>query len=933
MSAQIPMRGRDEELAEIGAALGDAARGRGATLLVEGAPGIGKSRLLAEAAATARRLHLRVGSGEAQAGQHMMPLAPLLAALFEGTSPLLDAAVLDELSGRVEERYWLLQELGALLESEASREPLVIALDDLQWADPGTLIALRTLPAGLAGLPIVWLLATRGGDAGADLRTMVSGLAHHGVRRLPLRPLSDAAVAAVVADVLRAEGEPAVMELARTAGGNPFLLRQLLEGLLEEGLVRVDGGRAELLQRRLPRRVRDSMSQRLDRLSVPTREVVTVASALGARFSVQLLAAMLDRSPADLVAPLEEAIANDLLTESEGQLTFRHALLHDGVLATLSEPMRRGLQRQAADALLAAGAEPVAVARQLAATAQVGDRPAVATLRQAAAALHRADADAAADLSVRALELTTDDDPVRAPLVVETATLLHAALRHDASYALASDALNRVLSPDDEAEVRLTFARMNSRDPEVAIAEGRRALALPGISPRYRARHLGWLTYNLVLTGRLAEARNLVDPALEAAQGTGDEEAAGALRFALALLERARGRLGPERELLNQAIERFTAAGLDNAARAADITRVRLFAENGALGDALARSSDGLAGAQREGQEWLLNLWLLWRGQLLFDAGRLRDANAEAEAAVAMGEQAAMDFSISHGHLLAGRVALHTGDAGRVQAAVAVARRLHATTTPSVRRRGSWLLALVAMAEGDPVGAATWLEDDVLPYSQAAVTSGDITHPAAVVRIGLAAGRPGLAHAAVELAERYERQNPGNPVVAAVAAASRGLLHQDVDELQRAAELYRAGGRRLALAATLEDLGLVLTGAGRPEQAIAVLTDALDVFVTIGATADTRRVHRRLRELGVRRALDARSRPRRGWGSLTEAELEVARLVAGGHTNRTVADQLSLSPHTVSSHVRHAFAKLDINSRVELARIVLEHESAGAPVP
>src|SRR4051794_16867498 len=236
MTAQIAFRGRDEELAEIGAALGDAARGRGATILVEGPPGIGKTRLLAEAAAMARRLHLRVGNGEAQAGQHVMPLAPLLAALFEGPSPLLHAGLLDDLSGRVEERYWLLQELGALLEAEAAREPLVIALDDLHCADAGTLIALRTLPAGLAGLPIVWLLTSRGGHADTDLRTMVSAGGRGAVRRPRLSPLSDAAVASIVAAPLRGEREPAVMELARTAGGNPFLLGQLLQGLLEEGL-------------------------------------------------------------------------------------------------------------------------------------------------------------------------------------------------------------------------------------------------------------------------------------------------------------------------------------------------------------------------------------------------------------------------------------------------------------------------------------------------------------------------------------------------------------------------------------------------------------------------------------------------------------------------------------------------------------------------
>jgi DNA-binding CsgD family transcriptional regulator len=90
-------------------------------------------------------------------------------------------------------------------------------------------------------------------------------------------------------------------------------------------------------------------------------------------------------------------------------------------------------------------------------------------------------------------------------------------------------------------------------------------------------------------------------------------------------------------------------------------------------------------------------------------------------------------------------------------------------------------------------------------------------------------------------------------------------------------------------------------------------------------------VRRRLLELGIRRRRRARPRPGAGWGGLTAAELAVVRLVAEGATNRQAAERLFLSPHTVSSHLRHAFEKLTIRSRVELAMLYAEREAE--PVP
>jgi DNA-binding CsgD family transcriptional regulator len=85
-------------------------------------------------------------------------------------------------------------------------------------------------------------------------------------------------------------------------------------------------------------------------------------------------------------------------------------------------------------------------------------------------------------------------------------------------------------------------------------------------------------------------------------------------------------------------------------------------------------------------------------------------------------------------------------------------------------------------------------------------------------------------------------------------------------------------------------------------------------------------VARRLRDHGVRRPSASPQRPATGWDSLTESELRVVRVVGAGATNREAADELFLSPHTVSSHLRHAFVKLEIRSRVELARLAVAHD-------
>ncbi|MEA2145705.1 MAG: hypothetical protein QOG59_1292, partial [Solirubrobacteraceae bacterium] len=423
------IRGRDVALGALGHVLDCVRSGSGAVLLIEGAAGMGKSRLLAEGQKMARRLGFPVGIGAAEPSESVAELAPLLRALFDGSEPLLDRAGLSRLHAAPEQRYWRLQDLQSLLEGAALDRPLIILLDDLQWADSGTAAALRALPPGLASLPIGWVIAMRPDHGPGHLRSTVEYLADEGAERLVLEPLSPAAVTQVATDVIRAEPDEALVRMAREAGGNPFLLVELLEGLRNEELVTVDGGQATLTDYRLPERVRASMRERLDRMSESARQVGTVAGSLGRTFSVSEMSEMLGLPPAALLTSVEQLIEAGIFRVRGDQLAFQHDLIREAVRGACAPSARRALDRQAADVMLARGGLPVEVAVQLAASAVPGDEVAIRTLLAAAEALATTDPGASADHSSRALDLAPERHPLRGPLVVQAAMSLHAAGR------------------------------------------------------------------------------------------------------------------------------------------------------------------------------------------------------------------------------------------------------------------------------------------------------------------------------------------------------------------------------------------------------------------------------------------------------------------------------------------------------------------------
>ena len=134
--------------------------------------------------------------------------------------------------------------------------------------------------------------------------------------------------------------------------------------------------------------------------------------------------------------------------------------------------------------------------------------------------------------------------------------------------------------------------------------------------------------------------------------------------------------------------------------------------------------------------------------------------------------------------------------------------------------------------------------------------------------------------------------------------------------------MLHSSSRPLLYAAAAEDAGGELARTDHPDKAIHQLNAAFDTYLHHEALADARRVGRALRRLGVHRRIVSQPRAKTGWDSLTDSELKVVNLIAQGVTNQSVATQLHLSPHTVKAHLHNAFAKLGINSRVELSQLM-----------
>ncbi|HEY2437649.1 MAG TPA: AAA family ATPase, partial [Solirubrobacteraceae bacterium] len=686
-----PLRGRGDELAAIGGRLDEVRSGVGSVIIVEGRAGLGKTRLLDACASMAAERSFRVGRGVTEPHREVVELAALFDALFDGDDPLVARDALSDHHASPEQRFWLLQDIQALIEKAALRDPLLICLDDLQWGGASCAVAMRQLPQRLASLPVGWVLAFRPNHGLPPVQSAKDQLQEAGAEMIRLGSLRRAAIAEIAADVLGAEPDEELLHKAELVRGNPFLLIEFLRGLQDDGIVTVESGRARLLEDRLPRRVSDDMRGRLLRMSPTADRLATLASALGRRFSLYDLAEMSRMAVADLLDPVKELVQADIFTDSGGRLAFGHDLIREAVRASSSVPVRRALDRQAADVLLARGALPVEVARQLADSAEPGDETAIATLLQAADTLGTTDPGTAAELAGRALELAPARHPLRGPLVARRAVSLFAAGLGEEGRRFADTALRQALPAEEEARVRFSVASMFDIAPDLRADNARAALALPDLTADLRSWLWAALFHNLVVAGRIDEALAIESKARAAVYSSRNH----ACWFAFELPESAvhyhAYGFGRGLEILQTAERRGLEGQEDARQRLAHNFRSWILAATDRYGEALGVIDEGVAAAQRDRQNWALRVFETTRGRQMLQMGQF------GEAAVALEGR----FSRDEAHLIVGvldapsivglgKLKIHTGDEHGAAEMTEIAKIMLRTSAPSVQSHAAW---------------------------------------------------------------------------------------------------------------------------------------------------------------------------------------------------------------------------------------------------
>lgn len=380
--------GRPAELAALAAAWAAAGAGRGTAVVVTGEPGIGKTRLV-EAFATRAGAAVRWGRcAEIGGAPPYWPWQQVLGGLPEGAGGSDPGA-----------RFALGLDTARRLRAAAGEAPLLVVLDDLQWADPDSLHVLEVVLSQLHGSRLLLALTCREEAAGSPALTRVLGAAVRlpGARRLPLGGLDTGEVAALAAELTgTALDDDAARVLAERSAGNPFFVTELA------AVGAPDGGA-------VPAGVRDVVRLRLDGLPGPVRDVLAVAAVAGREVSVAVLVAALGDGGDAAGDPVGDALRAGLLVEpAPGRVRTAHDLVREVVLTDLGPVPRAVLHGRLADALTAApaaatSAAAIAVHRSEAAAGRPDRAAALACLAAAREAIDRAGVEDADALAARGL--------------------------------------------------------------------------------------------------------------------------------------------------------------------------------------------------------------------------------------------------------------------------------------------------------------------------------------------------------------------------------------------------------------------------------------------------------------------------------------------------------------------------------------------------
>ncbi|MDN5918158.1 MAG: AAA family ATPase [Pseudonocardia sp.] len=940
-----PLLEREDEITAVDAAVRRVAAGEGVVLLLEGPAGIGKTGLLVETRRRATAAGLRVlaarggaleqafpfgvvrqlfepalrdagGPGRALAGAAAAARDVFAAVVELGGDPVAPEPSFASLHGL----YWLTVDL-------AADGPLAIVVDDLHWCDGASLRFLAYLARRLDGLPVLVAGSLRPADRTVDAAVLGELTGEPGTVSLRPRPLSERAVAELLAGRLggRADGadgadgvsgvsgaDPAFTTACRAAtGGNPLLLHELARALAAEG-ARPDAAHLGLVANVGPRSAARSVLVRLARLPAEAVRMARAAAVLGDGVTLDLVADLAGIGD-ELRVTAADALVRAEILRDEPLVGFVHPLVRDAVHHDVS-PVERAQAHRRAARLLADRSAPVErVAAHLLAVPPCGEPWVVETALAAAAVAART---GAADAAVEHLRRALAEPP---PAALRTEVLLQLGRAELLTHG--PDAVEHLLEAsealaDTDADTRAGVAQLLGRGllftgaPTAAADLARRAAA--ELPPGHDDLRAGLSAFEMMAVffggGDPATLRRLVPHrTLPVPDGLGAKMLAAVAAQEWAY---AGGPSGVCAELARQALDggALLAADFELLGTTALVTLVLADSET-----ALDAMNAAQADAHRRGSLFTKAAVSLWRGFALLRFGDL----ADAERSIRTGLDEFVQWGFGdvgaqvHGAAFLSAVLRERGDLPGARRALERSRDPGDGSEAArywCHQRLELLVAEGRLAQALPVS------DD------AARRFGYLRHPIdtpwrsprAVALHGLGRHEDALALLAeeLELARAW-----GAPGTVAHTLRILGTLRRDPEQLRAAAEITAGTPARLEHVKALAALGATLRRGGRVREAREPLRRAIELAEACSAPGLVEHARTELYAAGGR----ARTTASTGPGSLTASERRVVGLAVHGATNRDIAQALFVTPKTVELHLSNAYRKLGISSRRGLA--------------
>jgi DNA-binding CsgD family transcriptional regulator/tetratricopeptide (TPR) repeat protein len=978
--------GRSRELAELEAALADASAGRPSLAFIAGESGVGKTRLLQELERGALAAEARVVSGECVSlGDDELPYAPIVAALRSLTrdgDPVLDelgpatraglASLLPELAPSTAPpvvdrdqpaQSRVFEALLTLLDLLGRHEPVLLAIEDLHWADASTRAFLSFLARSLRSERVLLVASYRPDELHRrhPLRPLLAELERGPrARRIELAPLTRSELAEQLEDILGAAPDDGrVARMYARSEGNPLFTEELLAAGLD--------GRGEL-----PPTLRDALMVRIEALPLDAQEVLRVISA-GRSLDHALLAEASGLESGALREALREAAAGHVITaDDEGNYGFRHALLrevvHDDLLPgehtelhlALARALEHRMRAQGGSARLAAG-----IAHHY---LSAGDQP--AAFAAAVRAADKADEvhahGEAATLYERALQLWSRVPDPEALAGIDHATLLsraadahHDKHRAEALYEAALSEIDETADRHRAADLleRLANVRWGLGAAERSLATLERGLALlPDAQDcsAERAMLLGLRAKFLMLRGRHRNAVEAARAALDAAEAAGEPAARSRALNAMGTSLMALGEVDRGAGKLREALELAVANGCLPEVRAAYINLADLLHQRG-------RSEEGRAvaheGAERTAGTGGSSAWVSTvEAEIALDTGDWVFAERHLPDPGPVTGTTFVNFALRHAELALGK-----GDSSRARALLdqvdAAAVNIDepqflgvmgALRAELERRAGDLEAARAAIRRAlDRIETCT---DDVVRLARVAAVGVVVEADAAQRACDLGDDeerRRALMEAEFHLGRTGAAAEDGGPVEdawlrSAEAEHARANGHADPALHETAAQAWEAVQRPYPAALMRWRAGEAHVAAGEREAATAALECAHETATSLGAgwlrdeieglAARARLVLSGSDGTAAEPVVEAAAQ--QDPFGLTPRERQVLVLVAEGRTNREIGDSLFMAEKTASVHVSRILAKLDVRSRTEAAavahRLGLDGDAAAA---